>query len=314
MTAIVEVSAGVLLRETAAGTEYLLAQRPPDKVYAGYWEFPGGKVEPGESFHDALVRELCEELGIAIAAATPWLCREFTYPHARVRLKFFRVTDWHGEIHPHEHTGATWTRLGETPAVTPVLPANGPILRALALPAAYAITHAAENGVDAELERIRQALARGVRLLQLRDKTLAVGERRHFAEAATALAAAVPGTLLLVNDDEALARAIGAGGIHLSSSRLHALAERPGFEWVAASCHTAADLAQAQRLGIDLAVLGPVLPTATHPESPGIGWETFAHLIERATIPVFALGGMRQELLDTAQAHGAHGIALMRGW
>ena len=314
MSRIVEVSAGVLLRETPAGTEYLLAQRPPDKVYAGYWEFPGGKVEPGESFRDALVRELREELGIAITAATPWLCREFTYPHARVRLKFFRVTDWHGEIHPHEHTGAVWTRLGDTPAVTPVLPANGPILRALALPDVYAITNAAENGIDAELERIRQALAYGVRLLQLRDKTLAAHERHHFAEKAASLIAAVPGTLLLVNDDEALARTIGAGGLHLSSSRLHALSQRPDFDWVAASCHTHADLARTEQLGVDFAVLGPVLPTATHPETPGIGWDAFTQLIEHATTPIFALGGMCRELLLTAQAHGAHGIATLRGW
>lgn len=314
MTRIVEVSAAVLLRETAAGTEYLLAQRPPDKVYAGYWEFPGGKVEPGESFRDALLRELHEELGITIERAAPWLCREFTYPHARVRLKFFRVTEWHGEIHPHEHTGAVWTRLGVTPLVDPVLPANGPILRALALPDAYAITNAAENGIDAELERIRRALQRGVRLVQLRDKTLPAEDRRRFAEAVAELGSAVPGTRVLVNDDVILARDVGAAGLHLSSASLHAIAQRPDFEWVAASCHNETDLGRAQVLGVDFVVLGPVLPTATHPGSNGIGWDTFARLIERATMPVFALGGMRQEMLDTAQGYGAHGIALMRGW
>lgn len=314
MTRIVEVSAAVLLRETAAGTEYLLAQRPPDKVYAGYWEFPGGKVEPGESFRDALLRELHEELGITIERAAPWLCREFTYPHARVRLKFFRVTEWHGEIHPHEHTGAVWTRLGETPVVDPVLPANGPILRALALPDAYAITNAEENGIDAELERIRRAVQRGVRLVQLRDKTLPAEDRRRFAEAVVELGLAVPGTRVLVNDDVILARDVGAAGVHLSSASLHAIAQRPDFEWVAASCHNETDLARAEQFGIDFVVMGPVLRTATHPESDGIGWDAFARLIERATMPVFALGGMRREMLDTAQGYGAHGLALMRGW
>lgn len=312
MSDIVEVAAAVMLR--AGGSEFLLAQRPVGKVYAGYWEFPGGKVEPGESFHDALLRELHEELGIVIERATPWLCREFTYPHARVRLKFFRVTDWQGEIHPHEHTGTVWTPLGETPAVDPVLPANGPILRALALPGAYAITNAAENGVDAELERLRRALQRGIRLVQVRDKALSPAERRRLAAAAAEIATAFPGTCLLVNDDEQLARDIGAGGVHLSAATLHALAQRPDFTWVAASCHNQEDLARAEQLGIDFAVLGPVLPTATHPEAAGIGWEAFARLTERATIPVFALGGMRQELLAAAQEHGAHGIALMRGW
>jgi 8-oxo-dGTP diphosphatase len=314
VTRIVEVSAGVLLREAADGCEFLLARRPSDKAYAGYWEFPGGKVEPGESFGEALARELQEELRITVTEATPWLCREHSYPHARVRLKFFRVTHWQGEIDTHEHTGAVWTRLGEAPAVAPVLPANGPILRALTLPKVYVITHAAENGLDAELERIRQALTCGIRLLQLRDKTLATDERRRFAEKASALVATFPGTRLLVNDDEALARDIGAAGVHLSSSRLHSFAERPDFDWVAASCHTTADLSRAEQLGVDFVVLGPVLPTASHPESRGIGWDAFAQLTERSAIPVFALGGMRPELIAAAQARGAHGIALLRGW
>ncbi|MDR0379797.1 MAG: Nudix family hydrolase [Candidatus Accumulibacter sp.] len=308
-----EVSAGVLLRKTAGGVEYLLAQRPPDKVYAGCWEFPGGKLEAGESFHAALARELFEELGIVVATATPWLCREFTYPHARVFLKFFRVTGWRGEIDPREHSGIAWTRLGEPPAVAPLLPANGAILRALALSDAYVITHAAGNGVEAELERLRQALTRGVRLLQLRDKTLDADVRRRFAEKVATLVDAFVGVSWLVNDDEVLARSVGAG-LHLSSARLHALARRPDFAWVAASCHTAADLAHAERLGLDFAVLGPVLPTATHPGSPGIGWGAFARLVERATIPVFALGGMKSHLLSTARCHGAHGIAFLRGW
>ncbi|MDR3220893.1 MAG: thiamine phosphate synthase, partial [Candidatus Accumulibacter sp.] len=205
-------------------------------------------------------------------------------------------------------------RLGASPAVAPILPANDAILRALALPGVYVITHAAENGVDAELERIRRALTRGVRLLQLRDKTLAAGVRQRFAEKAARLAAAFPGTRLLVNDDHALARDIDASGVHLSSPRLHALDRRPDFAWVAASCHTAADLARAERLGIDFAVLGPVLPTASHPGSPGLGWSAFAHLVERAAIPVFAIGGMRAESIATAEAHGAHGIAPLRGW
>lgn len=303
----------MLLRNGATGAEYLLARRPADKVYAGYWEFPGGKLEPGESFRDALVRELHEELGILVRDTAPWLCREFTYPHARVFLKFFRVTGWRGEIEPREHSGIAWTRLGDSPAVAPLLPANGAILRALALPGVYAISNAAENGVDAELERIRQALARGVRLLQLRDKTLAADVRRSFVERAVALAAAFPGSVLLVNDDDALARNVGAG-LHFSSARLHALDRRPDFAWVAASCHTDVDLARAERLGLDFAVLGPVLPTATHPGSPGIGWETFARLAERATIPVFALGGLRPQWLVMAEKHGAHGIALLRAW
>ena len=314
MTGIVEVAAAVLLRNDGGSPQFLLAQRPAGKVYAGYWEFPGGKVEPGETMRDALVRELQEELGITVDRAWPWLCREFTYPHATVRLKFFRVASWHGEIAPIEHSGFAWQNTGAPATVAPILPANGPILRALALPAVYALSNAAENGVDAELARLRQALDNGLRLIQIRDKTLPLAERQRLAAGAVSSASAFPGARILINDDEALAQTVGAHGIHLSSKRLGQIGERPAFEWVGASCHTADELARAAELGIDFAVLGPLLPTPSHPAAEGIGWPEFARLVERSPLPVFALGGMQQTMLETAWDNGAHGIALMRGW
>ena len=314
MTKIVEVAAAILLRGIPEGSEYLLACRPEGKVYAGYWEFPGGKVEPGESLHQALVRELQEELGITVDRAWPWLSCTHTYPHASVRLKFFRVTSWQGDIAPIEHSGLVWTRIGEASSVAPILPANAPILRALELPPLYAITNAEEIGVDAELARIEIALSGGLRLIQIRDKTLAPVQRLRLARGVMSLAGRYADACVLVNDDEDLARAVGANGLHLSSGRLKTMTQRPSFEWVAASCHHAEDLARAASLGIDFALLSPVLPTASHPESSGIGWDEFARLIERAPLPVFALGGMRPELLETARLNGAHGIALMRGW
>jgi len=314
MTRIVEVAAAVLLRERAGVPEFLLAQRPEGKVYAGYWEFPGGKVEAGETTRDALIRELQEELGITVDRAWPWLCREFTYPHAKVRLKFFRVASWHREIAPIEHSGFSWQRLGAAASVEPILPANGPILRALALPPRYALSNAEANGIEAELERLRAALASGLRLIQVRDKNLPPEARRQLAEGVMQRARAYAEARVLINDDETLAHAVGAHGIHLSSARLAQLGERPSFELVGASCHTAQELSRAAELNLDFAVLGPLLPTPTHPESPGIGWEVFARLVEGSPLPVFALGGMQEEMLETAWENGAHGIALMRGW
>jgi 8-oxo-dGTP diphosphatase len=314
MTQIVEVTAAILLRQGRSGMEYLLAQRPEGKVYAGYWEFPGGKVEAGETLRQALVREIQEELGITIDRAWPWLSCEFTYPHASVRLKFFRVASWHGEIKPIEHSGFVWVKIGDSAPVEPVLPANGPILRALALPSTYAITNATGNGFDAELTRLEGALNKGLRLIQIRDKTLAPAERRRFAEAVMARTTLYPDALVLVNDDETLAREVGADGLHLSSARLAQLTQRPSFEWVAASCHSSDELAYANAIGVDFALLSPVLPTTSHPEAASLGWPKLAPLIERSPIPIFALGGMRTEMLETAWDNGAHGIALMRGW
>ena len=313
MTAIVEVAAAVILR--ADGQEFLLAQRPEGKVYAGYWEFPGGKVEPGETVHQALVRELQEELGITATAATPWLTRQFTYPHATVRLNFWRVTAWEGEIGitaPLEHSAVAWQHCRDAATVSPILPANDPILKALALPTLMAITHSVEVGEDVELARIEAALARGVRLFQVRDKELPAAERAWFADSVVAMTHHRD-AIVLINDDADLARQLESG-LHLSATRLLATTERPNAPWVGASCHTAAELAKAAELGLDYALLGPVLPTPTHPENAGLGWAEFARLVAGSPIPVFALGGMQAEMLGEAQANGAHGIALMRGW
>lgn len=316
MTKITEVAAAVLLRDGADGLEFLLAQRPAGKVYAGYWEFPGGKLEAGESFHEALVRELKEELGITVDRAWPWLSREFSYPHATVRLKFFRVTVWRGDITPIEHSGFSWIKVGAAADVEPILPANVPIMRALGLPSLYALTNAETHGVEAELASLKQALDKnlGLRLIQIRDKTLPPSERLRLAEQVMSLTHAYPDVRVLINDNEQLARKLGAHGVHLSSARLAQCAQRPEFDWVAASCHNASELTRAAELGVDFAVLGPVLPTPTHPHTEGIGWTEFTRLVERSTLPVFALGGMRGEMQETAWAHGAHGIALMRAW
>ena len=314
MSKIVEVAAAVMLR--AGGEEFLLAQRPEGKVYAGYWEFPGGKVEPGESVRDALIRELQEELGITVTACSPWLTRQFTYPHATVRLNFWRVTAWDGEIGitaPLEHAAVAWQKTGAAASVAPILPANDPILKALSLPTLMAITQAENEGSTAALARLEKALAEGLRLVQIRDKTLPAPERQAFAQAATQLAHA-QGALVVVNDDAELARRVGADGLHLSAASLAACSARPDFAWVGASCHTAAEIAHAGALLLDYALLGPVLPTPTHPEASGLGWEAFAQTMAGNTLPVFALGGLRRELQDCAQNHGAHGVALMRGW
>jgi len=311
---VVEVAAAVMLR--ADGSEFLLARRPEGKVYAGYWEFPGGKVEAGETVREALVRELQEELGISVTACSPWLTRVFTYPHATVRLNFWRVTAWEGEIGitaPLEHSAVDWQKCGKSAGVAPILPANDPILKALALPTTMAITMAEIEGVERQLERLEDALQNGLRLIQVRDKTWPAAQRLWFAEAVTRLAHERT-ALVLINGDDAIARRVGADGVHLSAARLMTCKARPDFVWVGASCHTAEEVLCAAELGLDYALLGPVLPTPTHPEAPGLGWAAFARMISGCPIPVFALGGMRNDLLAAAQDHGAHGIALMRGW
>ncbi len=122
--ASVEVAVGVLVRPDG---RFLLTSRPEGKVYAGYWEFPGGKVEAGESIEQALRRELREEIGIEIGPVHPWRVELVDYPHALVRLNFCKVYQWQGELHMHEGQRCAWE--GLPVAVTPVLPGTVPVLR-----------------------------------------------------------------------------------------------------------------------------------------------------------------------------------------
>ncbi len=308
VNAPVDVAVAVLVR---ADGRVLLALRPKPKVYAGYWEFPGGKVEQGESVPAALVRELREELGIETRRAYPWITRVFDYPHALVRLHIYRVLEWSGEPRQHEHEGLAW-EAPEAISVAPLLPANGPIVRALQLPAEYAISQALELGRKEFIARLRQRLGSGLKLLQLREPGLQRGEREELALEVVTLAHAA-GARVLINKDAELARSARADGVHLTSRQLGSLSRRPDVALCGASCHSAAELRAAEALGVDFAVLGPVCATPTHPDAVLLGWEGFRKLAEGAAIPVFALGGVRRSDLELSWRCGAHGIAMLRG-
>ena len=305
---LTEVAAAVIERPDGS---FLLGQRGPDTFYSGYWEFPGGKVEAGETPHAALVRELHEELEIEVLRATPWIVREHVYEHAHVRLHFFRVSEWCGELRDHVHSALSWQRPGAT-NVAPMLPANAPVLAALALPDFYGITHAGEIGVAAQLAALRAALDAGLRLVQLREPQLAAADSEHFAAAAVDLCHDA-GAKVLVNGDAGLTRRVVADGIHLSAAQLAAAAARPDFPLVAASCHKRAELEQAVRLRLDFAVLGAVKATASHPGQAALGWPAFAAMAAGLPLPVYALGGLGREDLGAAREAGAHGIAAIRG-
>jgi len=265
---VIGVAAAVIQR---ADGSFLLAQRPAGKVYAGWWEFPGGKIHEGESAEGALARELHEELGIDVRRAYPWITRVYAYEHATVRLNFFRVVEWLGEPHSKENQAIAWQRLG-APMAEPMLPANAPVLASLALPWEYAITNAATVGVPAMLERLERRLAGGLRLVQVREPGMADGERAAFTAQTIDLAHRHGATVLVKSPFP------GADGLHLTASELVKLRARPEHGLVAASCHTREELERATRLELDFAVLGPVGPSDSHAGGPVLGWERFAAL------------------------------------
>jgi len=304
---VTDVAVGVVFHDDG---RVLFAERPAGKPWSGYWEFPGGKIESGESVLRALTRELHEELGIEVDRAVPWITFEYAYPEKRVRLHFWRVFAWHGTPHGREDQHLSWEN-PQAVGVRPLLPANEHVLNALNLPSVYAITNAEKIGVASFLERLQAALESGVRLIQVREHAMSPEALTDFSRRVVSMARPFSARVL-VNGSAEVAKRAGADGVHVTAAALMQL-DAPPMEFWGASCHNAAELEQAAKLNASLVVLSPVLPTASHPGVSGMGWEKFAQLVAGRPTPVYALGGMRRELLETAMRHGAHGIALLSG-
>jgi 8-oxo-dGTP diphosphatase len=316
MTKTIDVAVAILQKNE----QVLLASRPPGKGWAGWWEFPGGKIEADETPEHALTRELQEELGITPTQVQQWLTRRFDYPQTQdseaktVLLHFYFVTQWQGELRPLEDQQLAWQN-PQNITVSPVLPANAPIMQALALPPVYAISNMAEMGESAWLHTLETQLKRGLRLIQLREEQLA--PLAYMRLAGQVLKMAKPfAAKVLINADTDLAIKVGADGVHLSSLQLISLSEKPrnlpSNFMVAASCHNALELALAEKLGLDFVVLSPVNASKSHENAATLGWQHFADLIENTTLPVYALGGMQISDLNQALSCGARGIAMLR--
>jgi 8-oxo-dGTP diphosphatase len=294
---VIEVAAGILIDDRG---RVLLMQRLPGKHLAGLWEFPGGKIEAGETIGEALIRELNEELGIDVLASAPLISLPWRYPEKTVRLHALRVTAWRGEPHAREGHPLRWAAMRDIDVAT-MPPADAPIVTALRLPPYYAIVASgAVLAPDA--------------LWQLRMPQAGREEVRRVVQDALATNPALR-TSLLINRDIELARELGVG-VHLKASQLRELNERPLLResWVGASCHDAQELERAAELNADFATLSPVCATASHPDAEPLGWKRFAEWVADARLPVYALGGVGPDDLERAHAAGAQGVAGIRAF
>lgn len=305
----IHVVAGVLIDNGRV----CITRRRADAHQGGKWEFPGGKLDSGEARLAGLKRELHEELGIDVQAAAPFMTLQHAYRDLDVLLDVWRVTRHDGAPHGREGQELRWQAIEQLdPSEFP--DADRPVLRRLQLPPLYAISDAGRLGEEEFTARLERVLAAGVRLVQLREPQW---DRPRFCAYARRLAALCHrfGARLLVNAAPEIFGECEADGVHLTSARLLASTERPvsAEYWLGASCHNAAELEKAAALGADFAVLGPVQPTRSHPGAPVLGWSRFQELCRAATLPVYAIGGMRAADFAAAQANGAYGLAMISG-
>lgn len=308
----IHVVAGVIYNPLQ---QVLLALRPSHQHQGGLWEFPGGKVESGETVEQALRRELFEELDIYVDDARPLMRIQHCYPDKNILLDVWRVTAWHGVAQGKEGQMLEWCD-SATLSSKAFPNANYPILKAIQLPVFYLITPEPDKPNDKHFFRhLEQRLDSGtIQLVQLRAKRFSDKELCQCAERAMKLCENYAARLL-VNATPEIALTVGTHGLHLNNQQLLSLTQRPLPKnlLVAASCHTALDIAQADKIDSDFIVLSPLHPTQSHPGAPTLGWLRFFEWTEVARCPVFALGGMEQNDLEKVLAHGGHGIAAIRG-
>ncbi len=304
---MIQVVAGILLNSDG---HFLLAKRPVGKIYEGYWEFPGGKVEPNEDESSALIRELKEELGIVPKFFKPWIRRVFHYPHGEVSINFFKVRHWDGIVAPLENQEFYWQGRGVL-GVSPVLEPNIPILKSLHLPDRYLITNLAEMGEENFFRQLLRSVEEQPQMIQVREKHLSISDLEKFIRKVIDICRP-SGSRIMINERIDMAERLGADGVHLTSSQLGAMTRRPELPLCSASCHSTDDLVRVDELNLDFAVLSPVNPTLSHPNQTPLGWDTFRSFSSEAKTPIYALGGLRDSDLEDAWYHGGAGIATMR--
>lgn len=306
----VHVVAAVIRRDDGC---ILIARRPAHVHQGGLWEFPGGKVEAGESVTDALSRELNEELGIVPRIFRPLIRIPHRYPDKSVLLDVWLVSAFSGEPSGREGQPVVWCAADalcqyDFPA------ANAPILGAARLPSRIWITP--ENLADRLLlEALGRVLDQGISMVHLRAPGLDEGA---FCRRALLLQASmVPyGARLILGGHAHRVDELGGQGVHVPARDLATLQERPVTKglWFGASCHNAGELSLAVQVGADYAYLSPVRHTLTHPGQASLGWARFRQLVEPVPIPVYGLGGLSGADLGDAWDNGAQGVAAIRGF
>ena len=306
----IDVAVAVVFNQAG---QVLWGCRPEGKPYAGYWEFPGGKVEPAETVWQALVRELKEELDITATEGGPWFLIEHDYDHANVRLHLYRVWSFEGTPKSLEQQQFTWASLDRSD-LSPILPATEPLLQKLAQPALMALSNY-EADFEACAARLEAALrsANSEVFVQFREKELRGEALIQAFEHCHGLCQST-GHFMLLNSSTWVNLQAHLNflpcPLHLTEADL--LSNKfTDLQCAGASVHSAESLEVAFKRGLNYAVLGAVKETSSHPGQPGIGWAKFQNIALNARLPVFAIGGLGPVDFQSARKNGAHGVAML---
>lgn len=316
MTKLIHVAVGVIV---GADEKILIAKRPQTAHQGGLWEFPGGKVDAGENVHQALTRELQEELAIKVIASEPLIQIRHHYPDKSVLLDVHKVTLFSGEPCGAEGQPICWVAPGELekfefPA------ANKPIIKAITLPDKYLITGEFIDEDDF-CSRLSRALDQGVGLVQLRISDLNFSAHKSLLENSIKLSEKFSANLIINSSVSVFQQIVSSYpnakvGLHLNRHEAAAMSSRPiaADYLLGISCHDENEIIQAQRIGADYLLLSPVKYTQSHPDAEPMGWNTFASLVELANVPVYALGGLTADDISQAKLSGAQGVAGISAW
>ncbi len=325
-TAVVHVCVAVIerLNEQTGVQEVLIAKRPEHVHQGGLWEFPGGKIEAGEPVTKALNRELFEELGIELVAGedespqviAPTLKRlitiEHRYPEKTVLLDVWKVPRFLGVPYGKEGQTVRWVPLQDLTSY-PFPEANLPIITACLLPNRYFITPAYPSVLDAQVGLLK-ALDHGAQLIYFRQPQLSLVEYTDWLNELVGVLPSI--TKKLMHQHVESWRQIPGAGVHLSfkEAARHKIRPIDTSCWLAVSCHNKEELVHAKKLNADFVTLSPVLPTASHPGQPGMGWQRFKQLLSQAALPVYGLGGLTDAHEIQLAESAAQGLAGIGFW
>ncbi len=293
--------------------EVLVTTRNKNAHLSGYLEFPGGKLEPGETPEQALTRELKEELDINLFEYSQLIQIPYIYTDRKVFLDVYKVNKYSGNIAANESQEVYWQNaFSLDPGLFPS--ANHGLIRAIQLPNVVAVTPDYHQHTNKFIDYFKSTIKReNISIIHLRSHQINDSEYIQLAEECLKLCNE-NNTKLVLNRTAASVLKINASGLHLTSKSLASLNKRPlGYEYlVSASCHNLGEVLHATKLGLDYVFVGPVIEKYLANSSQVLGWENFALLTRESSIPVYAIGGTSISNIKTSVECGGQGIAAIR--